>query len=231
MRMFPVTCLDNFYNDPNGIRNFALSLNYEKTPGHYPGYRTDNLQDIHEHFHILSVNKLLSLFFQIDPSEVMDFKWQATNFFQKIYPYHKDVNNILNVGDIHQDQPSLKLAAVIYLNPNPSIDSGTSFYQCKEDCKEYYPDDNHSKIKSFCYRDSECEEYSEELRTHNLNYEKTIEVKNLYNRLIAYPPQLFHAQTNYCMINEDFRLTQVFFIDLIETSLSNPISRSNMYDV
>ena len=40
-----------------------------------------------------------------------------------------------------------------------------------------------------------------------------------------------HTQCIPIIYDEDFRLTQVFFIDLIETSLSNPISRSNMYDV
>ena len=59
---FPTTCIDNFYKDPDGIRNFALSLNYNDNSGNFPGLRTDNLNKIDAQFYKQSVNKLLSLF-------------------------------------------------------------------------------------------------------------------------------------------------------------------------
>ena len=62
---FPTTCIDNFYKDPDGVRNFALSLEYNDNAGNFPGVRTDNLKNIDEQFYKQSVNKLLSLFFQV----------------------------------------------------------------------------------------------------------------------------------------------------------------------
>ena len=236
---FPITCLDNFYSDPDGIRQFALNQRYKKTLGNFPGSRTADLSEINAQFFQLSINKLLSLFFQIDTVTAKDFQWKGKTSFQKIYPHHKDVNHIVNVGDVHSDEQHLQLAAVIYLNPNPLLRSGTSFYRYKEDCKGYYPKGDFQEIKTNCYKESDCEKWASILQEHNSNWEKTMEVKNLYNRLIAYQPQLFHGQTNFCMPKEGksiyemggARLTQVFFIDIIKTKLLTPISRCGLYDI
>ena len=237
---FPITCLDNFYNDPDGIRQFALNQRFRKTPGNFPGFRTNDLSQINEQFFQLSVNKLLSLFFQIDTIESKDFQWKGKTSFQKVYSNHKNPNHILNVGDVHSDQKHLQLAAVVYLNPNPSLGSGTSFFRYKEDSQGYCPTGDFLGIKTKCYKEGDCEKWASILQDHNSHFEKTAEVKNLYNRLIAYQPQLFHGQTNFCMPKEgksmyemggEVRLTQVFFIDIIKTPLLNPISRSNLYDI
>ena len=34
--MIPISCVDNFYEDPDSIRKFALSLDYNKEDGNYP---------------------------------------------------------------------------------------------------------------------------------------------------------------------------------------------------
>ena len=44
-------------------------------------------------------------------------------------------------------------------------------------------------------------------------FELTMEVKNCYNRCIAYSGQQLHGQSNYWMPNDDdFRLAQVYFV-------------------
>ena len=228
---FPTTCIDNFYKDPDDVRNFALSLDYNDNSGNFPGVRTDNLINIDAQFYKQSVNKLLSLFFQVDITDLEKIDCYATTNFQKIYPYHSDKNNILNMGDIHTDNIFGGIAAVIYLDPNPSMDSGTSFYRNKKTSKFYLPKQDYMKIKTSCYKDGKCEEFSEALRDNNSNYEKTLEVKNLYNRAVAYNPSTPHGQTNFCVDNEDFRLTQVFFIWFVTTDLKNPVQRINMFDI
>ena len=40
---FPISCYDNFYEDPDYIRKFALSLDYSFTSGSFPGCRSDCL--------------------------------------------------------------------------------------------------------------------------------------------------------------------------------------------
>ena len=46
---------------------------------------------------------------------------------------------------------------------------------------------------------------------NNSHFHKTMEVKNSYNRMITYDGSEFHAQSSF--YSENFRLTQVFFID------------------
>ena len=228
---FPTTCIDNFYKDPDGVRNFALSLEYGDNAGNFPGVRTDNLKNIDEQFYTQSVNKLLSLYFQVDITDLEKIDWYATTNFQKIYRYHGDRNNILNMGDIHTDNIFGGLAAVLYLDPSPSMDSGTSFYRNKKTTKFYLPQRDYMNVKISCYKDGECDEFSKALKDNNENYEKTLEVKNLYNRLVAYNPSTPHGQTNFCVDDEDFRLTQVFFIWFVTTDLKNPVQRINMFDI
>ena len=135
------------------------------------------------------------------------------------------------MGDIHTDNIFGGIAAVVYLDPNPSMDSGTSFYRNKKMSKFYLPTQNHLKAKKSCYKDGKCEDFSEALRNNNSNYEKTLEVKNLYNRAVAYNPSTPHGQTNFCVDNENFRLTQVFFIWSVTTDLKNPVQRINKFDI
>ena len=131
---FRTTCIDNFYKNPDGVRNFALSLDYNDNSGNFPGLRTDNLINIDAQFYKQSLNKLLSLFFQVDITDLEKIDCYATTNFQKIYPYHSDKNNILNMCYIHTDNIFGGIAAVIYLYPNPSMDhlnlliGGDSFY-------------------------------------------------------------------------------------------------------
>ena len=40
---FPTLCVDDFYKNPKQIRDYALSLNYNKDLGIFPGERTKYL--------------------------------------------------------------------------------------------------------------------------------------------------------------------------------------------
>ena len=50
-------------------------------------------------------------------------------FFQKIKPFSKDKFDSTNKGWVHTDEDAL-FAGVVYLNPKPDPDSGTSIYKC-----------------------------------------------------------------------------------------------------
>ena len=71
----------------------------------------------------------------------------------------------------------------------------------------------------------------ESMVQYNSQFKKTIEVDNVYNRVILYDAQEWHAHTNSYMERED-RLTQVFFINSL--SLQNDtltFERCNSYDL
>jgi hypothetical protein len=44
---FPTICVEDFYDNPDSVRQFALSQKYEKSDdGKWPGKRTANLHEI-----------------------------------------------------------------------------------------------------------------------------------------------------------------------------------------
>ena len=220
---FPITCYDNFYKDPDTIRKFALTLDYTNDGGFYPGFRTKCLSSIAENFYEASTFKLLSVFGLFDESST---SWEVHSHFQKTWSFSEDPNSILNKGWIHAD-PKTILAAVIYLDPNPNIDSGTSMYTLTDnDFTFEYSDDRMSEIRYDVLRSTTtCDidsgkHYEKCLINNNKHFEKTLEVKNCYNRAIMYSGYQFHGQSSIYN-KSDFRLTQIFFVKDLNTSVNN----------
>ena len=44
----PLVSFDNFYKDPDKIREYALGLDF-KAQGHFPGLRTDPIHELDEY--------------------------------------------------------------------------------------------------------------------------------------------------------------------------------------
>jgi hypothetical protein len=54
--------------------------------------------------------------------------------------------------------------------------------------------------------------YEKEQRVYNSQFEKILDVGNVYNRLAIYPVTEWHTQSGFFgMTKENSRLTQVFF--------------------
>ncbi len=66
MRIFPITSINNFFNDPDEVVRFAKSLKYRKPKeGIYPGVRTKNLHDIDYAFFNKTIRSILSIYFVV----------------------------------------------------------------------------------------------------------------------------------------------------------------------
>jgi hypothetical protein len=155
IKQFPITVIDNFFEDPDAVVKFANECKYERPWGRYPGVRSEQLHKL--------------------------------NF--KLYNYITNfvIGNYFKEGKIH------------------SFDYDTKFELCRG---ELHPD-----------------KAVEDLKELYDNHEKTIEVKNQYNRLIFYDGSNLHTQTNYWMPNDEERLTLVFFISKIEVNGKGPTER------
>jgi len=209
--MIPTSCIDDFYEDPDLVRDFALSLDYissDKSEVNFPGERTPCLSTVDENFYNFSIRRLLSCFFDISSST----EWKASSHFQKIFPFHENKNHCMNTGWTHCDTGSV-FAAVVYLNKNTCYNSGTSIL---------HPNDNFSESNmNFQYRndlynkvDVDQNLYSKSIQKHNEMFDLTLEVKNRYNRMIAYNGETWHKESCF-WVPEEFRLTQVFFITFL----------------
>jgi len=227
MKFIPTLCVDDFYSDPKRIRDFALSLDYNKLPGNYPGERTENLYKINKSFFDSFCSRLFSILFDYDFTRV---EWAVSTHFQKIYPHNKEKKSFLNTGWQHIDI-DYAAAGVIYLNEISDLDSGTSFYRLK---KSNTLEKLDYTSRDILYSDKEIDydEYIKSIKKHDSKFEKTLEVKNVFNRMIMYQSDIFHKESNFYANDFEPRLTQVFFIHHLTCEKESiPIYRKNNYEI
>ena len=227
--MIPATCVDDFWDDPDFIRDYALSLDFEEPSikVNFPGERTKSLHLIDKKFFDLSMERLMTLFFD----DLSDVTWQADCHFQKIYSYHDERNHLMNTEWPHLDSNTF-FAAVVYLNKDTHLDSGTTILHPKsgyEYLNEYSQlTGKDLKMRNDLYHNLDVDQdlYEKTLHKHNNRFDVTLEFKNRYNRLVAYNGRTWHRESNFC-VPEEFRLTQIFFINKIDGNA--PLKRLGHY--
>ena len=129
MNYFPLTVIDDFFDDPIEVKNFAESVEYDlPSETNYPGVASKKqITDLYPQLSNWIQYKLMNIFYHLNS----DIKWDIEMDFQKISPYNFDDQfHILNCGIPHIDD-SVVLAGLIYLNENPYPDTGTSFFSKK----------------------------------------------------------------------------------------------------
>jgi hypothetical protein len=213
MKNFPALIFDNFYEKPDMVRDIALSLEYEDSDGRWPGSRTKNLKEAHPALYNLTIGKLLLLYYDIQNEDV-DIDIDV--MFQKIPSFHQDPFNVLNKGWIHSDFGTVA-AGIVYLNKDEDLHCGTSIFRLKKEHSlhtydELTSEDFISPKISFYKEKQISDDYEDRHSKNNDLFEETIRVNNIYNRLVFYDAQSFHAVNSYGITKEPFRLTQVFFI-------------------
>ena len=220
MHNIPVTVLDNFFDDPDAVRELALQQKFEVDPlARWPGKRTKHIHEISDSLHETVCNRLFSLFYDFRAEGA---KWEVASCFQKV---DKSYSN----GWVHSDAKDAVLSAIIYLTPNADIKGGTSIYRKKPD--NAFARIKHGDVKEASYKnktnDADTEKYRLE---NNSQFEETIKIGNVYNRLIAFDSHMLHAaQDFFGDENQDNeRLTLVLFT-LSLVAGTSPIHRSKKW--
>jgi hypothetical protein len=218
MKDFPALCVDNFYSDPDWVREFALAQEYKPSPdGAWPGKRTEELSILDKDFFTEFCYKLFSLYFDLEHVQI---NWVVSTRFQLIDPqdHHKD--SLKNRGWIHYDYEPF--GGLIYLNPTIDTDCGTSLFQIKEN-----PTLDDSAKDDF-YLNGTDDDFDQSLRNHNGSFTETVRFQNIYNRLISFDGHTAHgANSLYTDIAP--RLTQVFFVKNIECTGLGPLQRHKQF--
>lgn len=219
--IIPVTIVDNFFKDPDTVREFALKQDYNRSPGHYPGYRSNRLDIVDQNFEQQFTEKIFSLFFDFNVHEVT---WKVESSFQSIPSRFEE-------GWVHDDKSpdGWNVAGIVYLNPNPESNSGTSI--CKPLPDINFSDLDFSKAtnikKQFYKGDSvDIDQYRHQRDLLNSKFTNTITVENVYNRLLVYgADELHRANKFFGQTVHDSRLTLVFYARVELTNTSFPTSR------
>jgi hypothetical protein len=177
---------DNFYNNPDDVRNFALSQEFS-VKGNYPGLRTKSF---------LSESNMQVIDALVSHAGGGVTDWLVgenddsyTGAFQLCTSYdrtwiHSDYNNMW--------------AGVCYLTPDAPLSGGTALYKHKKSGQRISVDN---------------EDYGEDAMDYT-KWDLVDRVGNIYNRLILYPGKLFHASVDYFGNNQiNGRLFQTFFFN------------------
>jgi hypothetical protein len=220
MKNIPAICVDEFYSEPDKIREFALSQTYYPCDkGSFPGARTAGLQTLDKKFYNSFCQKLFSLFFNLEQTEV---RYQVSTAFQLIQPVDLDPNSLKNLGWVHVDDDVI-FAGVIFLTPDIDLNCGTSIFKLVDKSKI-----DNSDAKQRFYKDRTDLNYEEKLQMHRSAYIETVRFNNVYNRLICFDAESPHGVNSYYSSTEP-RLTQVFFVEKIEADVASPIARHKKY--
>lgn len=210
--LYPTIIQDNFFEDINSVIDLADSLEYAPCPvGRWPGERTQELHLVHPQFFNYFCTKLTKLIF---PNQNVDFS--CSLHFQKIS------NDYTKGGWIHKDP--YDLTAIVYISKHKNC--GTSLYKAKDFFM--FGDPQLETFKNHSYSTRKFTKQSEQARIlANQQYEKTLEIKSLQNRLIAFEGLTPHGVENFTEDLKEDRVTLIgFFHNISALGLKYPIVES-----
>jgi hypothetical protein len=216
-------CVDNFFDNPDLVRNFGLNLPKEPSDiGAWPGVRSQPLHKIDLGLNTSILLKIFSIYFDLRYENV---EWGSSSLtFQQVKKYSDDKNNKKNEGWIHQDY-DYSMAGVIYLTPNINPDCGTSLFYLKDEEKENFITYTRQYDKHLLYQNEKINDnnYKNSYEKWNNKFIEKTRFQNIYNRMICYDSKEFHKANNYFNEGED-RLTLVYFVNDIKVK-KNPLDR------
>ena len=224
MNLYPVAIIENFYEKPDAIREFALAQNFtycKEVPNIeyvYPGGRTQDLSKLDIVLYDKICTKLVSVFHN---AEYDMMRWSITTSFQS-------VTDKYGRGVIHTDHNTV-FAGVLYLTSNAPLNSGTSLFKKNKTFNE-------AKYQQALVENDEHfkgGEIAMDTSYHSM-FDEIVRVNNVYNTLIIYEGRHFHAANEFFgKTLQDSRLAQVFFINKIDAQKQTvfPISRINAIKV
>jgi hypothetical protein len=185
--------VDNFFDDPDMIRNSALSVSYDFIST-YPGMRSSG------------VNQEQSLKLKEKFEKILNIPITRWDLFDGDNKKHMNTcYQICLESDttwVHHDFTDW--AAVVYLTPDADPESGTGlFTHTASGIDQWNKDDITTDFNS----SSDTRELDK--------WQLTAEIKNKYNRLILYRGNYYHRSMKPGFGNNyiNGRLTQVFFFD------------------
>jgi predicted Zn-dependent protease with MMP-like domain len=178
--------IDDFYNDPDKVREFALEQEFTVT-GNYPGLRTKSFwtPDIGQ-----AIERVMPFCGKIVDTFGAENGEGYTGAFQ--------VATARDRTWIHTDHNNM-WSAVLYLSPNPPPSAGTGLFRYKRTGVSKDPDG--SKMDLYDGMDI-------------TKWDLVDRIGNKYNRLVIYRGDLFHASLDY--FGKDLRsgrLFQTFFFN------------------
>lgn len=190
-----VIVVDNFYKDPDLVREWAMN-NIEFSPSNYhKGERAT------ERFILDGTKEKLE---KIIGKPI--YNWNHSGYANGIFQFCTADQPIV----YHVDNQTY--AAMVYLTPDAPPTSGTAFYRSKVTGDYSFDDD---KRQTQAYVDAFKGTNNEMNFYDGSHFEKIDEVGNVYNRLVLFNAKNIHAATQYFGdAIDNARFFHMFFFDV-----------------
>lgn len=189
-----VVVVENFYADPDAIRNFAIN-NLEFNPsGYHKGARSSRfiLDGTKERFEQILGRKVIN--------------WEHPSYANGAFQFCVKDDPIV----YHTDQQMF--AGVVFLTPNAPLNSGTSTFKSKKTGRLKF---DKSEISSSIFNETFSDELGNLNFYSNSNLELVDRVANIYNRLVLFESRSIHAAGEYFGDSiHNGRLFHIFFFDI-----------------
>ena len=199
--IIPTTIVDDFLEDPDSVREFALKQTYASDPeGNWPGMRSRLLSDLNPHLFEHVCRRIFSLFWDVKTTDVF---WDAYGGFQRVAKEFEQ-------GWIHQDNDDLVIA-IIYLTPDADPATGTSLYKRKNITEPIDPELIKVKKLGNIELQTASDLYQTSRDKNKSYYKETLRCGNVYNRLFIFDSSQYHGVPAYDT-GHDERLTLTLFV-------------------
>ena len=215
---YPITIVDNFFEDPDGIAEQAMELRYY-TPnsGNWPGTRTKSLHVEQPRFFAHFGGKIHLLHYETVPEY-----WNLQCHYQLIHPFAEDKYSKKNRGWVHKDIDTW-FGGIVYLTKNPEPDTGTTIFRVKRVFSHQHIEE--IEKKEALYRSEEVDDVEYEKAYDNMRnqFEETVTVENVYNRFVMFNGNTHHGVQTF---GSKPRLTLNFF-GMAQSGKIPPLIRAN----
>lgn len=188
-----IIVVDNFYANPDLVRNYAINnLNFNNSDYH-KGKRSDKP---------FILNGTLEKFEEILGRKI--YNWNNPNYANGRFQYCTSTDPIV----YHVD--SQNYAAMVYLTPNAPLQTGTATYKSVYTQQTKF-NETHGELYFNTFKG-----LSNELNFYDkTSFEMVDNIANVYNRLVLFNSKNIHAAVNYFGDNIDnSRFFHLFFFDI-----------------
>jgi len=218
MKTFPLTVIDNFFDDIDEIIEYSRSITYYLPNNKIvPGFRSKDINELNPKISNFIASKISNTFY---PNCMVDIK--INSFFSKMFPYGKDKWNPKNLGIIHKDSDSV-CGGVIYLDKGYAKDSGTSLF-LKDNL--YMESNNETEIFKKYHGDGIDDGYDKTMVETYKNFTETVRIQYHSNRMVLFDSTVHHAQTTFGDDVNSPRYSICFFIGELNSPSSYPLFRN-----
>ncbi len=187
--------VDNFYEDPDLVREFTMHNMKFSHSGYHKGQRTSDR---------FWLNGTIEKLEKIIGRKITN--WDHPNYANGVFQYCIAQDPIV----YHVDPQTY--AAMVFLTPDAPVETGTAFYKSKVTGATIF-DGTHNPTEF----DKTFRGISDDLNFYDsTQYELMDEVANVYNRLVLFNAKRIHAATKYFGdTKENSRFFQLFFFDVV----------------